>query len=110
MKSTMLWALVALNVVLALSLFNRFTPDNTAMAQGARRPGEFAMIPGEVTGGSAGVVYILDTTNGFLTAATYDTAQGGGKLVSQAQINVTEIFARGAEANQPNQPGKRNRN
>jgi hypothetical protein len=110
MKSTMLWALIALNVLLAMSFLNRFTPDNTAMAQqAARRPGEFAMIPGEVTGGSAGVVYILDTTNGFLTAATYDQATGGGKLVSQAQINVTDIFARGAAANQPQQPPKNNR-
>jgi hypothetical protein len=104
MKSTMLWALIALNVLLAFSLVNRFLPENAAIAQAARRPGEYAMIPGEVTGGSAGVVYILDTTNGFLTAATYDQATGGGKLVSQSQLNVTEIFARGAAANQPNQP------
>jgi len=108
MKSTMLWALVALNVMLAMSFISRFMPSNTAMAaQNARRPGEYAMIPGEVTGGSAGVVYILDTTNGFLTAATYDQASGGGKLVSQSQINVTEIFARGAGQNQPKDPNKR---
>ena len=107
MKSTMLWALVALNALLAVSFVNRFLPDNAAVAQAVRRPGEYAMIPGEVTGGSAGVVYILDTTNGFLTAATYDQAAGGGKLVSQAQINVTEIFARGAAQNQPNQPRRR---
>ena len=110
MKSTMLWALVALNVLLAISFLNRVTPDNAAMAQGTRRPGEYAMIPGEVTGGSAGVVYILDTTNGILTAATFDQASGGGKLVSQSQINVTDLFARGAAANQPQQPNKKQRN
>lgn len=113
MKSTMLWALVALNVVLAISFIGRFMPGNAAMAaqnkagNNARRPGEYAMIPGEVTGGSAGVVYMLDTTNGLLTAATYDQATGGGKLVSQAQINVTELFARGAGQNQPKEPNKR---
>ncbi|MBC8108656.1 MAG: hypothetical protein H7Z14_18885 [Anaerolineae bacterium] len=109
MKSTMFWALIALNALLLVTFLGRFTPGNTAVAaqnnaQNARRPGEYAMIPGEVTGGSAGVVYILDTTNGVMTAATYDQATGGGKLVSQAQINVTEIFARGAAQNQPNAP------
>jgi hypothetical protein len=108
MKSTMLWALVALNVLLAVSFLGRFLPGNQALAaQAVRRPGEYVMIPGEVTGGSAGVVYILDTTNGFLTAATYDQATGGGKLVSQAQINVTEIFARAAGQNQPKEQPRR---
>lgn|SRR4029079_8055596 len=109
MKSTMLWALVALNALLLVTFLGRFTPGNTAVAAqnaGTRRPGEYAMIPGEVTGGSAGVVYILDTTNGWLTAATYDQATGGGKLVSQAQINLTEVFARGAAQNQPPKPRK----
>ena len=111
MKSTMLWALVALNVLLAFSFLSRLMPSNTATAaqnnNPARRPGEYVMIPGEVTGGSAGVVYILDTTNGFLTAATYDQATGGGKLVSQSQINVTEIFARGSGQNQPRENNRR---
>ncbi|CAN5415495.1 hypothetical protein BH09PLA1_BH09PLA1_19890 [soil metagenome] len=109
MKSTMFWALIALNVLLFVTFMNRFMPANTATAaQNARRPGEYAMIPGEVTGGSAGVVYMLDTTNGFLTAATYDQATGGGKLVSQAQINVTEIFAKGAGQEKPKEPKGRN--
>jgi hypothetical protein len=102
MKSTMLWALVALNVLLLAGFVSRFIPGNAAVAaQAARRPGEYAMIPGEITGGTAGVVYIVDTTNGLLTAASYDQTAGGGKLVSQAQINLTELFARGAGQNQP---------
>lgn len=110
MKSTMLWALVALNVLLCVTFLSRFTPGNTAVAaqnaQNARRPGEYAMIPGEITGGSAGVVYIIDTTNGLLTAASYDQTAGGGKLVSQAQINLTEIFAQGAAQNHPKEQPK----
>jgi len=112
MKSTMLWALIALNVLLCVTFLNRFMPGNTAIAaqnaQNARRPGEYAMIPGEITGGTAGVVYIVDTTNGLLTAASYDQTAGGGKLVSQSQINLTELFARGTGQNQPEKPKGRN--
>ena len=105
MKSAMLWALVALNALLLVTFVGRFMPDNAAIAaQNNRRPGEYAMIPGEVTGGSAGVVYILDTTNGTLTAATFDQATGGGKLISQSQIDVAAIFNKGPAANQPQQP------
>ena len=112
MKSTMLWALIALNVLLCVTFLSRFTPGNVAVAAqnagGTRRPGEYAMIPGEITGGTAGVVYMVDTTNGLLTAASYDQTAGGGKLVSQAQINLTELFARGSGQNQPKDPKARN--
>lgn len=103
MKSTVLMALIALNVVLLISFFARLTPSNTAMAQVARRPGEYAMIPGQVAGGSSGVIYILDTTNAFLTAMTYDTSANPPRLVSMPQINIGAIFAKGAgTADQPN--------
>jgi len=97
MKSTFLWALIVLNAVLLCALVAPHVRSNSAMAaQNARRPGEYIMIPGEVTGGSAGVVYMLDTTNGELSA--YTLQQGNDRLVSMPKINLTEIFARGAKA------------
>ena len=107
MKSTFLWALIVLNAVLLCALVAPHVRSNSAMAaQNARRPGEYIMIPGEVTGGSAGVVYMLDTTNGELSA--YTLQQGNDRLVSMPKINLTEIFARGAKAAEgANNPKKR---
>jgi hypothetical protein len=72
MKSKVLWALVALNVLLLVALFlPRVSP--TAQAAGAPRPGEYIMLPGQVTGGGGNeVIYILDETNRMLTARVYD--------------------------------------
>src|SRR5689334_21867905 len=63
MKSTILWALVVLNVLLLGAILARFTRDNAAMAQNnppgntaARRPGDYLMIPGEVPGAHTALV------------------------------------------------------
>ena len=37
-----------------------------------RRPADYILIPGEVTGGSSEVVYMVDITNGWLGAMAYD--------------------------------------
>ena len=71
MKSKVLWALVALNVLLLVALvLPRVSP--TAQAAGAPRPGDYIMVPGQVVGGNSEVVYILDETNRMLTARVYD--------------------------------------
>ena len=104
MKSTILWALVVLNAVLLLGFISRLTPSNTAIAQpgGAapRRPGDYIMIPGEVTGGSAGVVYVVDTTNGLLSAMTYDQSSNPPGIAMMQKIDLTQIFAKGVDAAQ----------
>jgi hypothetical protein len=96
MKSTFLWALIVLNVMLLIGVIGRFSRPNAAVAQAVRRPGEYIMIPGEVTGGNAGVVYILDTTNGLLSALTLQP--GNERLVNMPKIDLAQIFARGADA------------
>src|SRR4051812_42393456 len=91
MKSTVLWTLVIINALLLLSFIARITRENAAIAQNApagggggggaagagaagasRRPGDYLMIPGEVPGGTQSLVYIVDTTNGWLGAIAYD--------------------------------------
>ncbi|HTL31242.1 MAG TPA: hypothetical protein VL282_18565 [Tepidisphaeraceae bacterium] len=77
MKSTILWVLVAVNAVLLMTLIGKHTQENAAYGQAAapavpRRPGEYLMIPGDVTSLGTGVVYILDTTNGWLGAMSYE--------------------------------------
>src|SRR4051794_35122612 len=85
MKSTLLWALVVVNVVLLYSFIGRVTHENTALAQPAqRRMGDYLTISGEVEGGPSGLVYIVDTSNDLLGAMAYDD--------SRSQIDVMPVI------------------
>lgn len=85
MKSTLLWALVVLNVILLWSFIGRVTHDNSALAQPAmRRMGDYLTISGEVEGGPSGLVYVIDTSNELLGAMAYDD--------SRSQIDVMPVI------------------
>ena len=102
MNRRILWTLVIVNVLLALSLATRFTRDNTAVAQ-VHRPSDYILIPGEVSGGASAVVYMVDTTNGWLGAMAYDDA--AHKLNAMPPIDLARVFetgpAGGGAANTP---------
>lgn len=89
MKNVVLWSLVVLNVALAAAFISRQTTPNAAIAQ-ARRPGDFIMIPGDVTGASSGVVYIIDSVNGELSAMIYDDSRK--QLDAMPKINLARDF------------------
>jgi hypothetical protein len=90
MKSAMLWALAGLNVLLAAVVINRFVPSQTAHAQvGAGRPSDYVMVPGELNGISTGVVFIVDTNKGELSAMTYDENNG---LSPMPKIDLNQAF------------------
>jgi hypothetical protein len=96
MKRRLLWALIAFNVLLAVTLAARVSGDNTASAQapsGAHRPSDYIMIPGEVTGGASAVVYIIDTSNGLLGAMTYDDSVK--QLNTMPPIDLARVFEQG---------------
>ena len=93
MKSTLLWALVALNALLLAAVIGKFVKPNNAMAQ-VNRPSEYIMLPGEVTGGSSAVVYIIDTGNGQLGGLTYDDANKN--LNMMPVIDLARVFEAGA--------------
>jgi hypothetical protein len=98
----MLWTLVLLNAVLAGSLVFQLFPDNAALAQAVgRRPGDYILIPGTVTGGSSAVVYVLDTTSGALSALSYD--QPRNEINMMPQIDLARVFEDGA-ANSTRKP------
>jgi hypothetical protein len=86
MKSTVVWALSALNVLLLVLLVARSTGENAAMAQAGGRPGDYLMIPGTVIGGSNGVVYVLDQSAHQLSAMSYDDSMK--KMEWMAPIDV----------------------
>jgi hypothetical protein len=90
MKSTAVWALGALNVLLLAMLCWRMTPQNSAVAQAAGRPGDYLMIPGEVVGGSNAVVYVLDQSSHQLGAAMYDDSMRS--LTTMQPVSLDTVF------------------
>jgi hypothetical protein len=62
-------ALIVLNVCL-LGVLGVVTlaPSATAQRQGNRARGEYTMVAGEIQGGSAAVIYVVDTANEEMVA------------------------------------------
>ena len=89
MKSKLVWALVALNVVLVATLAVRWMKPQTAMAaQAAARPGDYIMVPAEVVGGSSTLIFVIDTSNNQLSGIAYDQ----NNLVALAPLDLTRVF------------------
>jgi hypothetical protein len=103
MKSTLLWFLTGLNLLLAAVLVARIMPDNQAIAQN-RRPSDYLMIPGNVTGLPYSVVFVIDQSNEQLGAIGYDDAQK--KLQSMPAIDLKRMLEGGGTAVAP-KPGIR---
>src|SRR5438046_4163924 len=91
MNNRILWALVGLNVLLAVTLAMRLT-EKSAVAQ-ARRPADYILIPGEVNGGASAVVYMIDTTNSLLGAMVYDDA--AKQITTMPPIDLAHVFQTG---------------
>jgi hypothetical protein len=87
MKSRIVWALVALNLLLVATLVTRWMKPSNVMAQAAR-PGDYIMVPAEVVGGSSTLIYVVDTSNNQLSGIAYDQNQ----LVALAPIDLTRVF------------------
>jgi hypothetical protein len=98
MKSTILWALVVLNVALLASFAWRLVPDKTAVAQQAppaapARAGDLLVLPVEVNGATQGIVVVVDQTNGILGALSFDEASN--KAGFMPPVNLRAIFDQG---------------
>ena len=105
MKSAALWALIVINAVLLLSFLSRITGENTAMAQAKNRPGDYLMIPTEITGSTNGIVMVVDQTEGTMSAFSYDDANN--RFDSMAKLDLQKLFT--AAAGGPPGPAPKNR-
>jgi hypothetical protein len=103
MKSTILWALGALNVLLVVALINKYVPEQKATAQAAR-PSDYLMVPGELTGIPNGVIFIIDTNNGQLSAMSYD--DNTNNLNPMPRIDLGQVFKAGAGIGNGGKPPK----
>ena len=100
MKSTVLWALVALNVVLLVSFLGRVFHESSAVAQVAKnRPGDYLLIPAEINGTTNGIVVVLDQTDTSLSAISYDDANN--RFESMPKIDLAHVFNAGTVSPPP---------
>jgi hypothetical protein len=93
LRSTLVWALVALNVLLTAALVGRWMKPSTAMAApaaapGGNRPGDYIIVPAEVIGGNGAIVYVIDTTRGQLSAMGLEN----NRLQSMAPVELNRVF------------------
>ena len=87
-KSKFVWALLALNVLLAAALLGQWLRPNAAQAQVAR-PSDYILIPATVQGLQQEVIYIIDTQSGQLSARTFD----GRQFVDMKPIDLKRFFS-----------------
>jgi hypothetical protein len=88
MKSRLVWALVALNVVLVATLVARWMKPQTALAAQAARPGDYIMVPAEVIGGSSTLIFVVDTSNNQLSGLAFEQ----NSLQALPPIDLARIF------------------
>ena len=94
-KSVALWALVILNVALVLVLVNRHTPENRAQAAaGGVAASEVLAVPGSLPGFSNGVVFMIDSRTGQLSAISYDGPSGKMTSPLNRPIDITALVNR----------------
>jgi hypothetical protein len=102
MRNKVLWALMLLNGILAVSLMMRVGRENVASAQvgagpaGANqriRVSDVTMIPGEVSGGSSAVIYLIGNVNNqkHLSAMAFD----GQTIAFMAPVDLERLFEGG---------------
>lgn len=83
-----LWGLLAVNLILLASLALRRRPNLAGASPRARS--EYIMVPGVITSSPNDVVYVIDTSDGLLSAVTYDST--GQRLIPMPPINLDNIF------------------
>jgi hypothetical protein len=94
MKSATVWILAAVNALLLVTFVSRHMGDNNAMAQVTRRPPEYVMIPGEISGVSSEVIFVVDTANGELGGFSYDN--NTLRLDAMSTVDIGRIFEQAA--------------
>ena len=89
MKNKVIWALAALNVLLALGLLTPLVAPAEAQQAGAR-PGDYLMLPGDVIGGNSAVIWVIDSKNQQLSAMTVD--ENRKTMEMMAPIDLRRVF------------------
>jgi len=92
-RSKVLWGLVGLNVFLVIVLALKLGVAERPAYGNAFAGGDYIMAPARVTGFNNGVVFILDTNDGILSAFSYDNNRK--QLSAMEPIPLTRLFQGG---------------
>ena len=95
MKSTLLWSLAGLNLLLAAILVARVVPENHAMAQVRRGAADYLLMPGTATGLNYSVVYVIDQTNGQLSAMAWNDMAKRMETLPGGPIDLNRMMGDG---------------
>ncbi|HEX2970766.1 MAG TPA: hypothetical protein VHP11_00435 [Tepidisphaeraceae bacterium] len=93
MKSRLIWCLVGVNIALAITFIVPRLHEKTALAQ-IERPADYMMLPGDIGGADRGVVYIVDATNGMMSAVAFENSSG--RLEVMPPTDLVRVFQEGA--------------
>lgn len=95
MKSRITWCLIGINIaLLTIFVFPRIKP-NTAVAQRAERPADYILIPGTVVGLDRGIVYVIDSSNGLMSALFFNDVTG--RIDVMAPKDLQRVFDEGQD-------------
>ena len=95
MKSKIIWCLAGMNVALALSLVLPYVRENSVLAQQrVSRPADYMLIPGDISGNDAGVVYIIDESNSVMSAMAFQDS--ANRIEVLPPIDLLRVFEEGA--------------
>jgi hypothetical protein len=95
MKTKVLWALIALNVLLVAGLLSPLGHSAAqAQAQGpaARAGDHFLMVSGEVNGAPSALVYLVDENTNQLSARLYIDNPQGGTFNDMQPLDLSRVF------------------
>lgn len=91
-KSALFWGLAVVNCLLVALVVLKYSPSQQAHAQAAR-PSDYLMVPGSLTGVVTGVVFMVDTSHGELSAMTYDDTNN--TLSPMQKVSLEQVFKAG---------------
>ena len=95
MKTRLIWCLIGVNIALAVTLLPSLLREKTAVAK-IPRPSDYLMIPGQITGADRGVVYIIDTTQGMMSAVAFEDSSG--RIEVMPPTDLVRVFEEGVPA------------
>jgi hypothetical protein len=99
-RSKVLWGLLGLNVFLVIVLSLKLgVAERPAHAGNALAGGDYIMAPARVTGFNNGVIFVLDTNDGILSAFSYDNNRK--ELNTMDPIPLTRLFQGGGVGRNP---------
>ncbi|HEV8606720.1 MAG TPA: hypothetical protein VGQ99_15200 [Tepidisphaeraceae bacterium] len=101
-RSKVLWGLVGLNVFLVIVLSLKLGAADKPAYGNALAGGDYVMAPARITGFNNGVVFVLDTNAGVLSAFSYDNNRK--ELNAMDPIPLARIFEGGGVGRNPRRP------